>query len=230
MLGADHPDVATTLLYLALGAIPDAAHPDERRQLFQRALDIRTKAFGASDLRVAEILTPLARLTHDETLYQRSLAILDATAADSAAAATTLELYSRFLRDGDRGAEAEPLETRAKQIRTARVAAIGANHPALSAAPGMRVGHGVTPPKLKRKTEPEYSDIARADKAQGTVVLKLDVGTDGLAHNIQLVRGIGLGLDENAAEAISRWEFIPGTLNGQPVTVMATVEVNFKLL
>jgi outer membrane biosynthesis protein TonB len=37
-------------------------------------------------------------------------------------------------------------------------------------------------------------------------------------------------LDEQAVKAISQWKFRPGTKDGQPVTVMATIEVNFRLL
>jgi TonB family protein len=162
-------------------------------------------------------------------MYKLALSILDAVAHDSAASATTLELYSHFLRGHDRKAEAEPLETRAKQIRVTRVATIGARLASAGSTP-LKVGDGVTPPKLKSKTEPEYSEIARADKWQGTVILTIVVGTDGMAHNIQLKQGIGLGLDEKAAEAIGKWQFIPGTKGGQPVPVLATVEVNFRLL
>jgi TonB family protein len=227
-LGPDHPDVATTLLYLALGTPPDR-DPEQARQLYQRALDIRTKAFGPSDPRVGEILTLLARMNEDETLYQRALGILDAAAGPMPQLAGTLELYARYLRAHERGGEAEPLEARARQIRTARVAEIGGRRASSGPKP-LRVGDGITPPRVNQKTEPQYSDIARMDKLQGRVILIIEVGSDGQAHNIQLKQGVGLGLDEKAAEAVSKWSFIPGTRNGEPVTVMATVEVNFKLL
>jgi TonB family protein len=67
-------------------------------------------------------------------------------------------------------------------------------------------------------------------RLEGTVVVKTTIGTDGTAQNMQVIRGLGLGLDEEALQAISQWKFNPGTQNGQPVPVMATIEVNFRLL
>ena len=61
-------------------------------------------------------------------------------------------------------------------------------------------------------------------------MLGIDVGTDGLAYNIHVIRPLGEGLDEKAIEAVSQWRFQPGMKNGQPVAVQATIEVNFRLL
>jgi TonB family protein len=91
------------------------------------------------------------------------------------------------------------------------------------------VGGGVTAPALLYKTEPEYSEEARAAKYQGTVLLYVEVVPDGTAQNIVVRRSLGLGLDEKAIEAVRRWKFRPGTKDGQPVTVQATIEVNFRL-
>jgi TonB family protein len=94
----------------------------------------------------------------------------------------------------------------------------------------LRVGGGVTAPTLQHKVEPEYSEEARKAKFQGTVVLYIEVDTTGKATNIHVIRSLGLGLDEKAIEAVKKWTFIPGKKNGVPVTVQATVEVNFRLL
>jgi len=94
----------------------------------------------------------------------------------------------------------------------------------------LRVGGGVTAPQLQHKVEPEYSEEARKAKFQGTVVLYIEVDTSGKATNIHVLRSLGLGLDEKAMEAVKKWTFIPGKKNGVPVTVQATVEVNFRLL
>ena len=92
------------------------------------------------------------------------------------------------------------------------------------------VGGPVTGPKLLHKVEPQYAEEARAAKYEGTVVLYIEVGPDGLAHNIHVIRSLGLGLDQKAMEAVEQWQFTPGTRSGVPVSVQATVEVNFRLL
>ncbi len=61
-------------------------------------------------------------------------------------------------------------------------------------------------------------------------MLSVVVGTDGLAHDISIVKSLDPGLDRQAAMAIQKWHFAPGTLDGQPVAVQAVIEVNFKLL
>jgi TonB family protein len=92
-----------------------------------------------------------------------------------------------------------------------------------------RVGGGVRAPVLLSKVEPEYTEEARAAKYQGTVLVYIEVGPDGQAHNMKVIRSLGMGLDEKAIESVNRWKFRPGTKDGQPVTVQATIEVNFRL-
>ena len=92
-----------------------------------------------------------------------------------------------------------------------------------------KVGGGVSPPMLIHKVDPEYTELARAANYQGVVVLYVDIGPDGTASNFRVVRSLGLGLDEKAIEAVKQWKFRPGQKDGQPVTVAATIEVNFRL-
>jgi TonB family protein len=93
-----------------------------------------------------------------------------------------------------------------------------------------RVGGGVSQPQVLHKVDPEYSEEARKAKYSGTVLLSLVVDVDGKAKQIRVTKGVGLGLDEKAVEAVQKWTFVPGKKNGQAVPVYATVEVNFRLL
>ena len=144
-------------------------------------------------------------------------------------AATTTELYAQFLEQQGRGDESKSLRDQAAAVwRAQGTKATPARPDSVSTA--VRVGNGVTAPSVLYKVDPEYTEEARLAKYQGTVVVSAEIGTDGLAYNMRAIRGLGLGLDEKAIEAISQWKFRPGSKNGQPVPVMATIEVNFRLL
>jgi TonB family protein len=91
-------------------------------------------------------------------------------------------------------------------------------------------GMNVTRPELVHKVEPEYSEDARKAKFAGTVVLYIEIDPNGHPTHIRVARSLGMGLDEKAIEAVQKWVFVPGKENGKPVTVPATVEVNFRLL
>jgi len=88
---------------------------------------------------------------------------------------------------------------------------------------------GVTVPQVIFNPEPSFSDEARKAKAQGVVTLLLVVGKDGRAYDVHVGQSLGMGLDEKAIEAVSRWRFRPATLNGQPVATQIAVQVDFRL-
>jgi TonB family protein len=89
---------------------------------------------------------------------------------------------------------------------------------------------GVTSPIPIYKPEPEYSDEARKAKYQGTVQLYVEIDPTGRTMNMKVLHSLGLGLDDKAMEAVSKWKFKPGTRNGKPVQVMALIDVVFRLL
>ena len=87
-----------------------------------------------------------------------------------------------------------------------------------------------TAPRATYTPDPEYSDKARKKKRQGSLVLALVVGTDGLPYDIQPESRLGDGLDEAAIAAVKQWRFIPGkTADGTVVPVILHVEVTFRL-
>jgi TonB family protein len=92
------------------------------------------------------------------------------------------------------------------------------------------VGGGVTPPTVIERQEPGYTEQARVAKLQGSVSISIVVGEDGRPRNLRVLKPLGLGLDEAALATVEHWRFQPGTLNGRPVAVMATVDVSFRLL
>jgi TonB family protein len=88
----------------------------------------------------------------------------------------------------------------------------------------------VTKPILLTKVEPKYSEDARLAKYSGGVLLSIEIGPDGVPVNVVVIRGLDLGLDQKAVEAVTQWRFKPATLGGEPVAVAAQVEINFRLM
>jgi TonB family protein len=91
------------------------------------------------------------------------------------------------------------------------------------------VGGGVSRPRPIYSPDPEFSEEARKNKMQGTVLLRLIVGVDGKTRDIRVVRSLGMGLDEKAVEAAHLWRFDPARKDGQPVPVEVDMEINFRL-
>jgi TonB family protein len=80
------------------------------------------------------------------------------------------------------------------------------------------------------KVEPEYSEEATKAHVEGIVLLTMVVDTTGQAREIRVLKSLGYGLDENAISAVEKWKFKPGMKDGHPVSVVAQIEVIFRLL
>jgi len=93
-----------------------------------------------------------------------------------------------------------------------------------------RISAGISYPRVASKVEPTYTKEAEDDRVVGLVLVSVVVAPDGSPDDLQIVRGIGHGLDENAIKAVRQWHFEPGTKGGAPVPVgPIVVAVNFRL-
>ena len=102
--------------------------------------------------------------------------------------------------------------------------------PPEEAAAGVKqVGGDVTAPLPIYEVDPEYTDLARTDKVQGEVTVGLVVDEHGLPQHVKVVRGLGDGLDDKAADAVKQYKFKPARENDKPVAVFAYLKVDFKL-
>ena len=85
-------------------------------------------------------------------------------------------------------------------------------------------------PIILYREKVKYTQEAKDNKVEGTVVLSVVFGADSQITNIQVIRGLPHGLTEKAIEAVRKWRFRPSMKDGKPVAVTANVEVNFRLL
>ncbi|MGE0104118.1 MAG: TonB family protein [Blastocatellales bacterium] len=100
---------------------------------------------------------------------------------------------------------------------------------------GLGGGGGVQPmsaalkPTILYKEKAKYTEEARQNKVQGTVVLNVVFTADGRISNIRVVRGLPDGLTEKAIEAAQKIRFRPAVKNGSPVSVRGNLEFTFNL-
>ena len=88
---------------------------------------------------------------------------------------------------------------------------------------------GITAPRAIHQREPDYVEVARQANVEGTCVFNVIVNTQGMPERIEVARPLGVGLDDGAIEKVNTWRFQPATMNGRPVAVLVSVEVNFHL-
>ena len=100
--------------------------------------------------------------------------------------------------------------------------------PAPAPPPTVRVGGKILTPTKIHDVAPEYPRMARDAKLQGIVIIQATIGVDGRVVNAEVLRPVPF-LDQAAIEAVRQWRFTPTQLNGEPVAVIMTVTVNFKL-
>lgn len=83
------------------------------------------------------------------------------------------------------------------------------------------------PPKLLHFEYPEYPSWAEHEALQATVTVAARVGLDGKVTDVKVVRSTSARLNDAAVEAMKKWLFEPGKVNGepQPLVVVVPLEV-----
>jgi TonB family protein len=84
-------------------------------------------------------------------------------------------------------------------------------------------------PTILHTERASYTEEARQQRVQGSVVLNVLFGADGRIQDIRTLHGLPHGLTESAIAAAHRIRFRPAVRNGQPVGVRLNIEFNFAL-
>ena len=83
-------------------------------------------------------------------------------------------------------------------------------------------------PRLLKRAEPLYPEIARQARVQGTVILEATTDIYGRVANVRVLRSVPL-LDGAAVDAVCQWVYEPMLVNGRPRGVVFTVTLRFEL-
>ena len=91
----------------------------------------------------------------------------------------------------------------------------------------IKVGGQVEAGQIQNKVQPEYPQIAKVAHISGTVVLHAIIAKDGTIQELQYISGPPM-LMKSAMDAVKQWKYKPYLLNGDPVEVETTINVDFS--
>ncbi len=84
-------------------------------------------------------------------------------------------------------------------------------------------------PVLTQFIKPDYPEMARASQLEGTVVVKVQVGSDGTVLQAVVLTGVHPLLDKEAVKAAKRCKFQPGRQRGIAVKAWMAIPFAFRL-
>lgn len=108
------------------------------------------------------------------------------------------------------------------------VAALSSPAP-IGIAAQIHVKSGVMAGQKISGENPVYPQEDKAKKIEGTVVLAVTIGKDGVPRDIHITKSPSRSLSRSAMDAVRTWRYRPYLLNGEPVEVQTTVNVTYNL-
>ena len=82
---------------------------------------------------------------------------------------------------------------------------------------------------ILHKEKARYTEIARLNKVQGSVLLSVVFTEEGKVTDINVIRGLPDGLTRRAIDATLKVQFQPATRDGKAVSVKGSLEYTFGL-
>ena len=86
------------------------------------------------------------------------------------------------------------------------------------------------PARLVKSARPPYPQTARQQGWEGTVMLRMTIGTGGDVEDVTIKESSGFSeLDESAAQSVKSWQFEPAKLGDDPISSAVDLPVRFDL-
>jgi TonB family protein len=95
--------------------------------------------------------------------------------------------------------------------------------------PPNRVGGEVSRPEKISGPPPVYTEMARKARVTGVVIVEAVIDEQGNVTDAHVLKGLPMGLDQSALEAVMEWKFEPAQRYGQSVPVYYTLTINYTM-
>jgi TonB family protein len=181
---------------------------DDQKARIERAYENHRQRIALSTAQLEKEEAQLARLLEAETV-------------DRNAVLSQIDRVTQARGDMERSNSAMTLEMREVLTR--------AQWMQLQPSQRVRVGAGVLAANLASQVEPVYPELARQAQVQGVVVLEVEISKEGSVENVRVINGHPL-LTQAAVDAVKQWRYRPTLLNGVPMPVVSTINVNFPFV
>jgi len=167
---------------------------------------------------------PISSAAHDTTWVMLAL---PAFSADGELALVEMVVTSSLGGELRARTEAILLRKRDDKWILAQRSSLAPQERALSTNGPFRVGGDVKAPVVLNRVDPAYTPEAERAGVSGVVIVEAIIDAEGHVQDVRVLKPLPFGLSDSAAAAVKRWEFRPGTLNGQPVPVIFIVTISF---
>ncbi len=219
-------------------APPTAPKPEIKTGVFAKAEDTAvTTNVSPRNVQTGGFGDPngLPAKTSDRTANIASVGAFDLPAASGAGNGTGGKSGVRgIVADTGFGAAAAPLSARSATGIGDRAVRQGGFEQAQAASPAVAAkkndsGPPDKPAEIISKPRPEYTEEARKLRLEGEVLVRVLFKSTGEISVLELTRGLGHGLDENAIRAAQQIRFKPAMRGSQAMDSTATVHITFQL-
>jgi TonB family protein len=181
---------------------------DEQKAKIERAYENHRQRIASSTAQLEKEEAQLARL-------------LEAEQVDRNAVLGQIDRVTQARGDMERANSAMTLEMREVLTR--------AQWMQLQPSQRTRVGAAILAGNLISQVEPVYPEPAKQAQVQGVVILEVEISREGAVENVRVMSGHPL-LIQAAVDAVKQWRYRPTLLNGAPIPIVSTINVNFPFI
>ena len=91
-----------------------------------------------------------------------------------------------------------------------------------------KAGKKITLPRMISAPQPSYPVFSQITHSQGYIWVAFIVGTSGNVEQAKALEDPDSTIAQAAINAVKKWKFVPGRIDGSPAQLLLTVPVSFQ--